>query len=79
MNEQQFLKTVGFIWSNGIDPYWSLVETLGEILSMEVDHFQYGAKAHNGLTLIQNEGLSIVLYAMSCCLIFRCFFVEHYL
>ena len=62
MNEQQFLKTVGFIWSNGIDPYWSLVETLGEILSMEVDHFQYGAKAHNGLILIQNEGY--LLYYM---------------
>ena len=27
---------------NGIILYWSLVGTLGEILSMELDHFQYG-------------------------------------
>ena len=37
MNEQQFPKNIGFIWSNGINLYWSLVGTLEEILAMELD------------------------------------------
>ena len=43
---------------------------------MELDHVQYGWKALNGLTLMENEGLCIVLYAMSFCLIFHFFFFE---
>ena len=48
-------QNISFIWSNGIIRYWSLVGTLGEILSMELDHFQYGSKTLNGLTLIQKR------------------------
>ena len=46
---------IGFIWSIGINFYWSLVGTLGEMLSMELDHFQYERKTLNGLTLIQKR------------------------
>ena len=42
VNEQQFLKTLVLIWSNGINLYWSFVRKLEEFLSKELDHFQCG-------------------------------------